>query len=97
MVDGEGWSSLLRRPADAIPPEVMTMRRLVFKDPATSHDTTRLVAVCAERGFTVDPQDASLAWRTFSDRIAAEWLDQDPYTDHELWEILLEYLREPLP
>jgi len=71
-------------------------RRLVFRGhlaPEYPEDVERIIAVFADRGFTVAPCDAVAAWEAFSERMCAGWM-MLPGDDNEVWRSAIPFLAE---
>lgn len=56
-------------------------------------DINRMIQVCANKGFTVSPEDVCWAWEQYSDSFAAGWLVLDRL-DEDLFNSLMLYLEE---
>lgn len=58
-------------------------------------DIDRLVRVVATAGWTITPEDAALAWETFSeDEYCASWIGLTGYEDTRLADIVIRYTKE---
>lgn len=71
------------------------MKRLVVKTVGAAHDwekneANRLVAIAAEKGYTISQADAYNAWRNYSDDLCAGWIASDSEHGKEV-DILLRY------
>ena len=65
------------------------MRKLIIRvDETQYHDINRIVRVCAEAGYDIQPTVAQQVWAQYSDDVCLGWLSQ-PKSDAALLRVVL--------